>query len=51
MSTENQIATDVPVTDQAATDPLEKKIGIVEKALGFLLNLFLSVRSIVKSGK
>lgn len=49
MSTENQVVTDVPATDATATDPLEKKIGIVEKALGFLLNLFLSVRSILKS--
>lgn len=50
MSTENQ-TTDLPATDAAVTDPLEKKISIVEKALGFLLNLFLSVRSIVKSNK
>lgn len=48
MSTENQTN---DATEPVATDPLEKKISIVEKALGFLLQMFLSIRSIVKSGK
>jgi hypothetical protein len=42
-----------PATVKAdpSTDNLEKKISIVETALSFLLQMFLGVRSIFKSGK
>lgn len=37
------------VTDTTGADPLEKKISLWEGVAGFLLKMFLAVRSIVKS--